>query len=139
MIYLNLFQSNTIIDNLKLHAIKLDHESLCELIQEKAAVSRQIVELYIRAWNHNHPEGWTEPLKHFVSVVNPDDVGTHTVRTVEQRVGITSTKQPTAPREGSIIQQIIALHVAGKSNKEIIALGYNKSTVGRQVSEYKKK
>lgn len=40
--------------------------------------------------------------------------------------------------EGTIIGQIIALHKGGKTNKEIIALGFNKSTVGRQVSEYKK-
>ena len=47
--------------------------------------------------------------------------------------------QRTPGAGGSIIQQIIALHVEGKSNKEIIALGFNKSTVGRQVSEYKKR
>ena len=39
---------------------------------------------------------------------------------------------------GSIIQQIIALYKEGKSNKEIIAMGYNKSTVARQISEHKK-
>lgn len=42
-------------------------------------------------------------------------------------------------REGSVIQQIIQLHESGKTNKEIIALGFNKSTVGRQVSEFKKR
>lgn len=44
-----------------------------------------------------------------------------------------------SPAGGNKIQQIIALHKAGKSNKEIIEAGYNKSTVARQVSEYKKK
>ena len=44
-----------------------------------------------------------------------------------------------APKEGSIISQIIDLHKSGKSNKEIIEMGYNKSTVNRQVSEFKKK
>lgn len=39
---------------------------------------------------------------------------------------------------GNKIAQIIAHHKAGKSNKEIIALGFNKSTVNRQVGEYKK-
>lgn len=47
------------------------------------------------------------------------------------------TKQP--GKGGGLIEQILALHIAGKSNKEIIAAGYNKSTVGRQVSEYKKR
>jgi len=46
---------------------------------------------------------------------------------------------PKPKKEGSIIEQILALHKAGKTNKEIIAAGFNKSTVGRQVSEYKKK
>lgn len=40
---------------------------------------------------------------------------------------------------GGIIDQIIAHHVSGLSNKEIIALGFNKSTVARQVGEYKKR
>lgn len=43
------------------------------------------------------------------------------------------------PKKGSIIEQILDLHKQGKTNKEIIAMGYNKSTVGRQVSEYKKR
>lgn len=54
----------------------------------------------------------------------------------------TTTKAaPTAApaQEGSIIHQILELHKAGKSNKEIIELGFNKSTVGRQVGEYKKR
>lgn len=37
------------------------------------------------------------------------------------------------------IAEIIALHLQGKSKKEIIELGYNKSTVNRQVGEYIKK
>lgn len=41
-------------------------------------------------------------------------------------------------RSGTIIQQILALHKEGKTNKEIIDAGFNKSTVSRQVSEYKK-
>lgn len=49
----------------------------------------------------------------------------------------TNTLNP-LKKEGSIIERILALHKAGKTNKEIIAAGFNKSTVGRQVSEYKK-
>lgn len=47
--------------------------------------------------------------------------------------------EPVATGGGSIIQQILALHKQGLSNKEIIAKGFNKSTVARQVSEYKKR
>lgn len=46
------------------------------------------------------------------------------------------TKEPGGE---SIIGQIIAHHKAGLSNKQIIELGFNKSTVGRQVGEYKKR
>lgn len=39
---------------------------------------------------------------------------------------------------GSLIKEIIALHREGKSNAEIVDAGYNKNTVSRQVSLYKK-
>lgn len=42
-------------------------------------------------------------------------------------------------KRGSIIEQILELHKQGKTNKEIVAAGFNKSTVNRQVSEYKKR
>lgn len=56
----------------------------------------------------------------------------------------TTTAQPAnKPQKGaggkSIIEQIIDLHIQGKSKKEIIEMGYNKSTVNRQVGEYIKK
>lgn len=42
--------------------------------------------------------------------------------------------------EGSAgkIQCILTLHIKGFSNSEIVAAGFNKSTVYRQVGEYKK-
>lgn len=43
------------------------------------------------------------------------------------------------PAKGSIIYQILELHKAGKSKAEIIAAGFNKSTVSRQVGEYIKR
>ena len=39
---------------------------------------------------------------------------------------------------GSLIKEIIALHREGRSNAEIVDAGYNKNTVSRQVSLYKK-
>lgn len=36
------------------------------------------------------------------------------------------------------IEQIIALHVKGKSNAEIVEAGFNKTTVSIQVAKYKK-
>lgn len=40
------------------------------------------------------------------------------------------------PAPGSIIHKIIELHKQGFSKADIIAKGFNKSTVARQVSEY---
>lgn len=48
------------------------------------------------------------------------------------------TKSQVKAVRGSIIEQIINLFKQGKTNKEIIMMGYNKSTVSRQISEYKK-
>lgn len=42
-----------------------------------------------------------------------------------------------AKKTGGKIEAILNLHLAGKSNKEIIEAGYNKSTVSIQVSGYK--
>lgn len=56
---------------------------------------------------------------------------------------INSNKQlkPKAQKMGgkSIIEQIIELHKQGLTNKEIVEKGFNKSTVNRQVCEYKKR
>lgn len=38
----------------------------------------------------------------------------------------------------TLIQEIIALHKKGKTNKEIQELGYNKNTINQQVSLFKK-
>lgn len=59
--------------------------------------------------------------------------------TVTQRTAPVAQAAAGEPKPGSKIAEIIALHVAGKTNKEIIESGYNKSTVNRQVSEYKKR
>lgn len=72
--------------------------------------------------------------------ITPAHAGTITEK---PRVGKESDA-PAKPKKqngegGGIIDQILALHKKGLSNKEIIAEGYNKSTVNRQVSEYKKR
>ncbi len=46
--------------------------------------------------------------------------------------------EPAAPKEVGKIQKIILMHIAGYPNKDIIAAGFNKSTVAIQTSERKK-
>lgn len=41
-------------------------------------------------------------------------------------------------RQPGKIEQILQLHKEGKSNKEIVAAGFNKTTVSIQVAKYKK-
>ena len=46
---------------------------------------------------------------------------------------------PPIPRDRGIVAQIIELYKSGKTNKEIVDLGFNRNTVARQVSEFKKR
>lgn len=55
------------------------------------------------------------------------------------RTAATTAAVPGEPKPGSVIAQILDLHRQGLSNKEIVEQGYNKSTVNRQVNEYKKR
>lgn len=48
-------------------------------------------------------------------------------------------KKVGAPKkENGLIAQIIALHVKGKTNQQIVDAGFNKTTVSIQVAKYKK-
>lgn len=61
-------------------------------------------------------------------------------RNAEYTKALTHLKKVLAPViKGEIIKEILALHKAGRSNKEIVEAGYNKTTVSRQVKEYKTK
>lgn len=91
-----------------------------------------------------HSEGHTpeEPQKNASrgKSVNPNS----NAQLVRGESSVIKADKPAAPAPSktggkSIIEQILELHKAGKSNKEIIAAGFNKSTVARQVSEYKKR
>lgn len=65
--------------------------------------------------------------------------GVGAVPLVKRPVSTIPTNGPVPVEGGNKIQQILALHDKGLTNAEIIKLGFNKSTVGRQVGEYKKR
>lgn len=82
--------------------------------------------------------------KKLAAVVHMDTAPKGKERNMQNHAAaVMGTERPKPVRKsgegGSIIEQIIALHKQGLSNKEIIAKGFNKSTVGRQVSEFKKR
>lgn len=54
-------------------------------------------------------------------------------------ISIVAAKAEPAAKGLGVVAQIIELHKKGMSNKEIIESGFNKSTVNRQVNEYKKR
>ena len=58
--------------------------------------------------------------------------------TKQQATGKAKAKAPKADKGPGLIEQIIALHNQGLSNKEIIEKGFNKTTVSIQVSKYKR-
>jgi uncharacterized tellurite resistance protein B-like protein len=87
----------------------------------------------------------TAPVK--VKVTNLDRLDTlvrlakaNKTNTVEYKKVFSHLQRVLAPvQKGEIIKQILELHKAGFSNKEIADKGYNKVTVSRQVKEFKTK
>lgn len=61
--------------------------------------------------------------------------GLFTISAAASKAG-SSTLIVENPRKPGVVAEIIALHVSGKSKADIIAAGYNKNTVNRQVGEY---
>lgn len=117
---------------------KMHNSKLIPLLVEHSGIKdTAFVESFVLSWKHNHPNGEL-PGKKADRIVEEGD--TFEVRKATTFEGIAkSNKSIKEPGAGSIIDQILALHKAGKSRAEIVAAGFNKSTVARQVGEYEKK
>jgi hypothetical protein len=124
-------QSHRILDILRESGYSIDHEELRSKIiaVSNGSLTEEAADAWIKSWKHTHKnDGTLAP--------TPTIPTTKQSRIVEKGETFTEAK----PMEGvSKIAAIIRLHEQGFSNKEIIAAGYNKSTVGRQVSEYRKR
>ena len=117
----------------------LDYETLKDMIIKRTQVEPTTADAYIKSWRHNHKEGAIGAISKAVKRSYPADE-----RIVEEGNTFEAVKEKPAgtpqPIEGvSKIAAIIRLHEQGYTNAQIIAAGYNKSTVGRQVGEYKKR
>lgn len=99
-------------------------QDLIETITKEAQVEDWISEKMAAAWRWNHKEDGAEQNKAESYLI-------------EQPLPNKSMVE-SAGGEGKV-KQIIALAEAGKSVAEIIDMGYNKSTVYRQVSEWRKR
>lgn len=136
-----------IIDLLEKHDDS-DDEALLQTIIDDAGVDRMVADAYLRSWRFNHRVGAIGAIRSAVRSLNPGTTLPVEMALVPEGMGKAKLfvvegdrKTPASdPAAGSgKIAEILALHKAGKSNKEIIDAGYNKSTVGRQVGEYKKR
>jgi hypothetical protein len=136
-LHLSLFKLQLMKDKLA-ECWKLPNEELIPIVAEYAQVESHEAEAFVIQWKHNHPNGALPVVRHPKARKEEGEEETFEERLVaEVKPARTVTKKE--PGAGSIIDQILTLHKAGKSRAEIVAAGFNKSTVARQVGEYEKK
>lgn len=128
---------------------------LIEQMIDQGKVDQQTAQAYMEQWR-------TDPNGDYVYIMDEDEgVALPTLTTAKAQaakgqpptiptkaptvakvVPISASKRVTGqlPEDGNgTVAAILKLHREGKSNKEIIDAGYNRSTVSRQVGEYKKR
>ncbi len=145
--YVNNAQSALIIKLMKANPLMVEQQ-LIDIIVESCNVEQPLAESFVKSWRWNHDSD--------NNVIQHKD-GRNAIITIHKALktqgfdveaAVMSSKvertfkAPTAPAanpEGGKIQRILALHDAGFSNDQIIAEGFNKSTVYRQVKEYKER
>lgn len=109
-------------------------EALLVQMTADAKVDRHTADSYLRSWRFNHQEGAIGAIRSAVHAINPTPTPAARLWVDDGKAGNKD------PAEGTgKVAAIIALHKQGLSNKEIVDKGYNKSTVNRQVSEYRKR
>jgi hypothetical protein len=116
-------------------------QDFIELIVKEAEIEEWIAETFASAWRYNHRDNnETE--------TETEKTNSDAQQTKEQKSKLyyvtnelpTKTAAVKDPGNGTgKVAQIIALAEQGKSTAEIIEMGFNKSTVYRQVSEWKKR
>jgi len=141
-----------------IHLLETDDASNDELLLETmiidAKVDRETANSYLRSWRFNHTEGAIATIRSAVHAINPTitTIG-HAGAAIGRMLHLSSNGEAKLfvddgekligkdPVDGSgKIAQILELHKKGLSNKQIVDdHGFNKSTVNRQVSEYKKR
>lgn len=108
-------------------------QQFIDTITNEAHVEPWIAERFAESWRWNHRNSNTtdqEPNKEAHAEKD------YYIKS-ELPTKVTTTKNPA--NGTGIVAQIIALAEQGKSTQEIIAMGFNKSTVYRQVSEWRKR
>jgi len=106
-------------------------------------IKKQLMELHNKAAERiNKAVGWGRIViisRATKEVIQIEEQPAPAVGTKQVVKGIELIQGPPVEKAGGKIGQILDLYKSGKTKKEIIAMGYNKSTVHRQTSEYDKK
>lgn len=118
MYYLNMQQSLALRAACKADTQEFSVEDYAVQVAQQANVELPIAIQWISAWRWNHSE---EGRKYKAPVAKKEGV------------------QRDPALGGGIVAQIIKHAESGLTVKEIVALGFNRSTVSRQVGEWKKR
>lgn len=138
----------TQVQSTKIHRIlKADKDDtplqdFIDLLVKEAEIEEWVASTFASAWRYHHrnnneetdAETNSEPETKAVAAVKKLFYTEAELPTKTKATGASNPENGTGK-----VAQIIALAEQGKATAEIIALGYNKSTVYRQVSEWKKR
>jgi hypothetical protein len=133
-IIVNFVQSQNIHRILKADKGDTPLQDFIDLIAKEGEVEPWVAERFAGAWRWNHRQDNNDEQPKQAT----EQQQTFYIANQLPRKTDTATKGDPASGTGKVAQ-IIALAEEGKSTAEIIELGFNKSTVYRQVSEWKKR
>ena len=138
--YLSIFQSQLLRDKIA-EEWKKPNDELLPILMEYAQLGKDyegIVEAFMVSWKHTHPDGPIKEAPKRAKVIVEEGEETFEDRLAKEVKQVVKQKSVSVPGAGSIIDQILTHYKAGKTRAEIVALGFNKSTVARQCGEYEK-
>lgn len=141
-------QPDIIRDLLKTDTPETDRDTLCKKIAEEAKVELWIAETFVdsqRYWKDRDvhtgkliQEGGGLSKDGAEKAIAELDTKHSTPYFTEQKMPIAPPKKDPITGNGTVAQ-IIKLAEEGKSVQEIIAMGFNRNTVYRQVGEWRKR
>lgn len=137
------------VNNLLRESDGSDDESLIQSLIKQGGLSEDESRYWVTSWRYWHPDGGVVVRgknRDNAIVIESDGskASSEYEKNWDKMKGTTTKRAPVegapAPLEGmGKIQAIIRLHEQGYSNAQIIAAGYSKSTVSRQVGEHLKR
>jgi hypothetical protein len=109
-------------------------QDFIDLIAKESEIEQWIAEKFASAWRWNHRDNNNED-----SQPKQTEQTFYVTNPLPRKTDAAANGKGDPASGTGKVAQIIALAEEGKSTAEIIELGFNKSTVYRQVSEWKKR